>query len=64
MSVSDRGAERPASERESKAATKPASVQSAGDENSSERKKIMELWRKYSPRWEAWAAGWSAKGDP
>lgn len=63
-SVSDRGAERAATEREAKARPGTASVHSAGEENASDRKKIMELWRKYNPRWDAWAAGWSAKGDP
>jgi hypothetical protein len=65
MSVSERGGDRPVSDRErEKAAAKPPSVQSVGEEDSSDRKKIMEIWRKYSSRWDAWATGWSARGDP
>lgn len=68
ISGSERGGDRPLSDRErgrerDRQTTKPPSVQSAGDEES-DRKKIMEIWRKYSSRWETWATGWSARGDP
>jgi hypothetical protein len=41
-----------------------ASGHSASGDPPSERRKLMEIWRKYGPRWETWATAWSVRGDP
>lgn len=33
----------------------------AGDDD---RKRAMEPWRRFAPRWEAWAGGWGVRNDP
>lgn len=61
MSVSDRG-DRP--ERIDRPTGRTASGHSAPEDPPSERRKIMEIWRKYGSRWETWATAWSARNDP
>ncbi|ORY31646.1 hypothetical protein BCR39DRAFT_87706 [Naematelia encephala] len=29
-----------------------------------ERRKPLDIWRRYAPRWEAWAGSWSVRNDP
>lgn len=59
MSGSERGAERL-----DRPHGRTASGQSAAGDPPSERRRNMEVWRKYGPRWETWATGWSVRGDP
>jgi hypothetical protein len=61
MSVSDRGGDRP--ERMDRPTARTASGHSAEDAPS-ERRKIMEIWRKYGPKWESWSSAWAARNDP
>jgi hypothetical protein len=62
MSVSDRGADRP--ERVDRSVGRTASGHSAPEDPPSERRKIIEIWKKYGSRWETWATAWSARNDP
>lgn len=41
-----------------------ATATATGAGTGNEAKRVLEIWRKFSSRWEAWAGGWQARSDP
>jgi len=62
MSGSERGTDR--AQTLERPVGRTASGNSAAGDPPSERRKLMEIWRKYGARWETWASAWSVRGDP